>query len=234
VSQNEQESVTEESGADSTAAFEQAYAAPEVPEAEAYVSSYKQPERIDPKSLNLKEEVIQLNRTAKVVKGGRRFSFAALVVVGDGNGYVGVGFGKANEVPEAISKAAEDGKKNLIKVPMRGRTIPHALIGQFGAARVMLKPASEGTGLIAGAGVRTVLNLAGVHDILTKVIGTNNKINVVRATVQGLASLHSLEEIAKLRGRSIPELFGRDAAAAPQAAQPQYDTSAFAEGKEEQ
>jgi small subunit ribosomal protein S5 len=226
--------MTEGSGTDNTVVAEQAYAGPEVPEAEAYVSSYREPERIDPKSLNLKEEVIQLNRTAKVVKGGRRFSFAALVVVGDGNGYVGVGFGKANEVPEAISKAAEDGKKNLIKVPMRGRTIPHATIGRFGAARVMLKPASEGTGLIAGAGVRTVLNLAGVHDILTKVIGTNNKINVVRATVAGLASLHSAESIAKLRGRSIPELFGREAGQAQQAAQPQYDTSAFADGKEEQ
>jgi small subunit ribosomal protein S5 len=232
VSQNEQESVTENLQAENEQPEQ--YQAAEAPVAEAYVSSYKEPERIDPKTLNLKEEVIQLNRTAKVVKGGRRFSFAALVVVGDGNGYVGVGFGKANEVPEAISKAAEDGKKNLVKVPMRGRTIPHATIGKFGAARVMLKPASEGTGLIAGAGVRTVLNLAGVHDILTKVIGTNNKINVVKATIAGLASLHSLDQVAKLRGRSIPELFGREAAAAPgMAAEQQYDTSAFAEGKEE-
>ena len=175
-----------------------------------YISSYREPERIDPKSLNLKEEVIQLNRTAKVVKGGRRFSFAALVVVGDGNGHIGVGFGKANEVPEAISKAAEDGKKNLIKVPMRGRTIPHAIIGEFGAARVMLKPASEGTGLIAGAGVRTVLSLAGIHDILTKVIGTNNKINVVKATIQGLGALTSAQKIAELRGRTVPELFGHE------------------------
>lgn len=219
---------------EATAVADQGYVATEGPEVEAYVSSYREPERIDPKSLNLKEEVIQLNRTAKVVKGGRRFSFAALVVVGDGNGYVGVGFGKANEVPEAISKAAEDGKKNLIKVPMKGRTIHHATIGQFGAARVMLKPASEGTGLIAGAGVRTVLNLAGVHDILTKVIGTNNKINVVRATIAGLASLHSPEEIARLRGRSVSEVFGREPKASAEA-QPQYDTSAFAEeGKEEQ
>lgn len=235
MSQNEQEPTTDAPVTEATAVADQnAYAAPEAPEVEAYVSSYKQPERIDPKSLNLKEEVIQLNRTAKVVKGGRRFSFAALVVVGDGNGYVGVGFGKANEVPEAISKAAEDGKKNLIKVPMRGRTIPHAVIGRFGAARVMLKPASEGTGLIAGAGVRTVLNLAGIHDILTKVIGTNNKINVVRATVAGLASLHSAQEIATLRGRSVPELFGREANKQAGQDQPQYDTSAFSEGKEEQ
>lgn len=195
---------------------------------EAYVSSWQEPERIDPKSLNLKEEVVQLNRTAKVVKGGRRFSFAALVVVGDGNGYVGVGFGKANEVPEAISKAAEDGKKNLIKVPMRGRTIPHGVIGEFGAARVMLKPASEGTGLIAGPGVRTVLTLAGVHDILTKVIGTNNKINVVKATIQGLGSLHSAADIAKLRGRSVPELFGKEAPAEAPVSEQEYDTSAFA------
>jgi small subunit ribosomal protein S5 len=200
---------------------------------EPYVSSWQEPERIDPKSLNLKEEVVQLNRTAKVVKGGRRFSFAALVVVGDGNGYVGVGFGKANEVPEAISKAAEDGKKNLIKVPMRGRTIPHSIIGEFGAARVLLKPASEGTGLIAGPGVRTVLTLAGVHDILTKVIGTNNKINVVKATVQGLASLYNAEHIAKLRGRTVPELFGKEAPQAPAPSEQEYDTSAFSgEGKE--
>lgn len=232
MTQNEQESVTEDLQAASTP-VEEPVAAPEATPADTYVSSYREPERIDPKSLNLKEEVIQLNRTAKVVKGGRRFSFAALVVVGDGNGYVGVGFGKANEVPEAISKAAEDGKKNLIKIPMRGRTIPHATIGQFGAARVMLKPASEGTGLIAGAGVRTVLNLAGVHDILTKVIGTNNKINVVKATVAGLASLHSADEIARLRGRSVPELFGNEAGSKGSAGEQQYDTSAFAEGKEE-
>lgn len=202
---------------------------------EAYVSSWQEPERIDPKSLNLKEEVVQLNRTAKVVKGGRRFSFAALVVVGDGNGYVGVGFGKANEVPEAISKAAEDGKKNLIKVPMRGRTIPHSIIGEFGAARVLLKPASEGTGLIAGPGVRTVLTMAGVHDILTKVIGTNNKINVVKATLQGLGALYNAERIAKLRGRTVQELFGKEAPKAPAPAEQEYDTSAFTgegEGKE--
>lgn len=236
MSQNEQEQTTDTGARQQPApATEQANTGGEAPVVDTYVSSYKEPERIDPKSLNLKEEVIQLNRTAKVVKGGRRFSFAALVVVGDGNGYVGVGFGKANEVPEAISKAAEDGKKNLIKVPMRGRTIPHAIIGQFGAARVVLKPASEGTGLIAGAGVRTVLNLAGVHDILTKVIGTNNKINVVRATAAGLGALHSPDEIARLRGRSVPELFGREASAKKEAAeQPKYDTSTFSEVKEEQ
>jgi small subunit ribosomal protein S5 len=199
---------------------------------EAYVSSWKEPERIDPKSLNLKEEVVQLNRKAKVVKGGRRFSFAALVVVGDGNGHIGVGFGKANEVPDSISKAAEDAKKHLVKVPMRGRTIPHSVIGAFGAARVMLKPASEGTGLIAGPGVRTVLSLAGIHDILTKVIGTNNKINVVKATIQGLSSLKSAESIAKLRSRSVPELFGKEAPGEAIPAGVAESTTQFSEDKE--
>jgi small subunit ribosomal protein S5 len=178
--------------------------------------------KIDPRSLNLKEEVVSLNRVAKVVKGGRRFSFAALVVVGDGNGHVGVGFGKANEVPEAISKGSEDGKKNLIRLPMKGRTIPHAIIGRYGAARVMLKPASEGTGLIAGPGVRTVLNLAGIHDILTKCIGTNNKINVVKATLNGLASLQNAEKIAKLRGKTVEDMLGLPPA--PAAPPPEYDT----------
>lgn len=194
-------------------------------------------ERIDPKALNLKEELVTLNRTAKVVKGGRRFSFAALVIVGDGNGHVGVGFGKANEVPEAISKAAEDGKKSLIRVPMKGRTIPHTVIGEFGAARVLLKPASVGTGLIAGPGVRAVLTQAGIQDILTKVIGTNNKINVVKATLAGLAALHSPEKIAQLRGKSVGELFGREVESEPAAVTAEaagaesYDTSAL-EGDE--
>ena len=187
----------------------------------------------------LKERIIHINRVAKVVKGGRRFSFAALVVVGDGNGHVGVGFGKANEVPEAISKAAEDGKKNLVKVPMHGRTITHATIGAFGAARVMLRPASEGTGLIAGPAVRSVLKMAGVQDILTKVIGTNNKINVVKATVSGLGGLYDPKHIARLRGKTVEQVLGRAAASAgaDEAADTEepmnYDTSAFdAEGKE--
>lgn len=218
-------------------------AAPEAEQAVEQVqqdSSYRAwaalEERIDPKNLNLKEELVSLNRTAKVVKGGRRFSFAALVVVGDGNGHVGVGFGKANEVPESISKAAEDGKKNLVRVPMTGRTIPHATIGAFGAARVMLRPASEGTGLIAGPAVRAVLKMAGVQDILTKVIGTNNKINVVKATVAGLGGLFDAERVARLRGKTVEEVLGRSPAraVAPVAEAPQeYDTSAFdSEGKE--
>ncbi len=160
-------------------------------------------DRIDPKTLNLKEEMVELNRTAKVVKGGRRFSFAALVVVGDGNGHVGVGFGKANEVPEAISKATENGKKNLFRVPLQGRTIPHAIVGRHGAARVLLKPAGVGTGIIAGPSVRAVLQSAGVGDILSKVLGTNNKINVVRATADGLRQLLSPDRVARLRNRPV-------------------------------
>lgn len=200
-----------------------------------YTPVWQEQERIDPKSLNLKEELVTLNRTAKVVKGGRRFSFAALVIVGDGNGHVGVGFGKANEVPEAISKAAEDGKKNLVRVPMKGRTIPHMVVGEFGAARVLLKPASVGTGLIAGPGVRAVLTQAGIHDILTKVIGTNNKINVVKATIQGLASLHSAEKMARLRGKTVAELFGKEEPRAAETAQEpaeSYDTTALESGEE--
>lgn len=192
----------------SDAPYEAPYAA-EVAAPVDYGSGWHEPERIDPKALNLKEEVVNLNRTAKVVKGGRRFSFAALVVVGDGNGHVGVGFGKANEVPEAISKAAEDGKKNLIRVPLVGRTIPHSIVGEFGAARVMLKPAAVGTGLIAGPAVRSVLIQAGVGDILTKVIGTNNKINVVKAVLAGLAGLHNVEKIARLRGKTAGEIYGK-------------------------
>lgn len=163
---------------------------------------------IDPTKLEIEETVVTINRVAKVVKGGRRFRFSALVVVGDKNGHVGFGMGKALEVPEAIRKAIEDGKKNMIRVPVQGTTIPHQITGKFGAGSVFLKPASEGTGVIAGGPVRAVLLLAGVGDVLSKSLGSNNPINMVRATIQGLESLKSPEEVAKLRGKSVEELLG--------------------------
>lgn len=165
-------------------------------------------QRIDASTLDLKEKVVNIGRVTKVVKGGRNFRFSALVVIGDENGHVGVGTGKAAEIPDAIRKGIEDAKKNLIQVPIVGTSIPHDAMGDFGAGKVLLKPAPEGTGVIAGGPVRAVLELAGVHDIYTKSLGSNNPTNMVRATMTGLAQLRTVEQIARLRGKSTEDILG--------------------------
>mgnify|MGYP003878677767 CR=1 FL=1 len=165
-------------------------------------------QRIDASTLELKEKVVNIGRVAKVVKGGRTFRFSALVVVGDENGYVGSGIGKAAEIPDAIRKGIDDAKKNLIFVPLSGTTIPHPIIGKFGASQILLRPASEGTGVIAGGPARSVLELAGYKNIRTKSLGSNNKQNVVLATMDGLSCLKTPEEVARLRGIPVEKLLG--------------------------
>ncbi len=162
--------------------------------------------KTDSSTLDLKERVVAINRVSKTVKGGRIFKFAALVVVGDGSGMVGFGIGKAGEVPDAIRKGIEDAKKNLVKISLKGTTIPHEIIGEFGAGRVLMKPAAPGTGVIAGGPVRAVVEAAGIRDIRTKALRSNNPCNVVRATMNGLTSLRTAEQVAKIRGKLIKEI----------------------------
>ena len=163
-------------------------------------------QKIDISTLDLKERVVGINRVSKTVKGGRIFKFAALVVVGDGNGYVGCGLGKSSEVPDAIQKGIEDAKKNIIKVSLKNGTIPHEVIGEFGAGRVLMKPAPEGTGVIAGGSVRAIVEMAGIKNIRTKSLRSNNPRNVVNATLAGLASLRTASEVAAIRGKDVAEI----------------------------
>jgi small subunit ribosomal protein S5 len=165
-------------------------------------------ERIDPSQLDLKDTVVSINRVTKVVKGGKNLSFSALVVVGDGQGVVGFGIGKAKEVPSAIKKAIEAAKKNLIRVPLKGTSIPHPVVGRYGAGRVLLKPAPEGTGIIAGGGVRAVVESCGIHNVLTKSLGTANPHNVVRATLTALSMLKDPRMVARLRGKDLADVIG--------------------------
>ncbi|WP_194632078.1 30S ribosomal protein S5 [Listeria monocytogenes] len=166
------------------------------------------PEQIDGNKLDLEERVVTINRVAKVVKGGRRFRFTALVVVGDKNGHVGFGTGKAQEVPDAIRKAVEDAKKNMVLVPTVDTTIPHTVVGHFGGGEILLKPASAGSGVTAGGPVRAVLELAGVADVSSKSLGSNTPINMIRATIDGIKQLKNAEDVAKLRGKTVEELLG--------------------------